>query len=33
VFIDLSSFKQKKSAGSWGTVVFRPIAIANMYGI
>jgi hypothetical protein len=33
VFVDLSSFKQKKSAGSWGTVVFRPIAIANMYGI
>lgn len=33
VFVDLSSFKQKKSAGSWGTVIFRPIAIANMYGI
>jgi hypothetical protein len=33
VFVDLSSFKQKKSAGSWGTVVFRPVAIANMYGI
>lgn len=33
VFIDLSSFKQKKSAGSWGTVIFRPIAIASMYGM
>lgn len=33
VFVDLSSFKQKKSAGSWGTVIFRPIAIASMYGI
>lgn len=33
VFIDLSSFKQKKSAGSWGTVIFRPVAIASMYGI
>lgn len=28
-----SSFKQKKSQGSWGTVIFRPFAIANMLGV
>ena len=33
VFVDLSSFKQKKSAGSWGTIIRRPVAISSMYGI
>ena len=33
VFVDLSSFKQKKSAGSWGSIIRRPVAIASMYGI
>lgn len=33
VFVDLSSFKQKKSAGSWGTIIRRPVAIGSMYGI
>lgn len=29
----MSSFKQKKSAGTWGTVIYRPIAIAGMLGV
>lgn len=33
VFVDLSSFKQKKSAGSWGAIIRRPVAIGSMYGI
>lgn len=33
VFTDLSSFRQKKSGGSWGAIIRRPIAIATMYGI
>ena len=33
IILDLSSFKQKKSAGTWGTIVFRPIAIAGMLGV
>lgn len=33
VFVDLSSFKQKKSAGSWGTIIRTPVAVASMYGI
>lgn len=33
VFVDLSSYKQKKSAGSWGSIIRRPVAIASMYGI
>lgn len=28
-----SSFEQKKSAGTWGTIVYRPIAIAGMLGV
>ena len=28
-----SSFKQKKSAGCWGTIIYRPIGIASMSGI
>lgn len=33
VFVDLSSFKQKKSAGSWGSIIRTPVAVASMYGI
>lgn len=33
IVIDLSSFRQKKSQGSWGTVVYRPAMIAQMLGI
>jgi hypothetical protein len=28
-----SSFRQKKSAGCWGTIIYRPIGIASMSGI
>lgn len=30
---DVSSFKQKKSAGTWGTVIARPMFIQGMLGI
>lgn len=30
---DTSSFRQKKSAGSWGAIVYRPIGVAEMSGI
>lgn len=30
--VDLSSYKQKKSQGTWGCVVFRPVYIAQMLG-
>lgn len=30
---DISSWKQKKSAGTWGTVIYRPNFIASMIGI
>jgi hypothetical protein len=33
VFVGLSCFKQKKSAGTWGTIVKMPAGIASMYGI
>lgn len=33
VIPDLSSFKQKKSAGTWGFIGRRPIAIAQMQGM
>jgi len=33
VLVKLSSFQQKKSAGSWGAIIRRPVAIASMYGI
>lgn len=33
VIADLSAFKQKKSAGTWGTIIRRPIAIAQMQGM
>lgn len=33
IVMELSSFKQKKSAGTWGAVIYRPIAIAGMLGV
>lgn len=30
---DLSSFRQKKVGGTWGTVIRRPIAVAQMLGL
>lgn len=30
--IDSSSFKQKKSQGTWGTIIFRPVFISQMLG-
>lgn len=33
VKVELSSFKQKKSAGGWGTIIRRPVAIASMLGV
>ncbi|WP_233874060.1 hypothetical protein [Paraburkholderia adhaesiva] len=30
---ETSSFKQKKSQGSWGAVLFQPFAIASMLGV
>lgn len=30
---DISSYKQKKTAGTWGTVIRQPFAIASMLGI
>lgn len=33
VVVDTSAFKQKKSQGTWGTIIFRPFAIAQMIGV
>lgn len=33
IILGLSSFKQKKSAGTWGTIVFRPMFIGGMIGL
>jgi len=33
VFVDLSSFKQKKSQGTWGTVIYQPMAVQGMLGV
>lgn len=30
---DLSSFKQKRSAGAWGTIIRMPVAVGQMVGI
>ena len=30
---DLSSFKQKKSQGTWGTIIWQPFAIAQLLGV
>lgn len=32
VKVDLSSFKQKKSAGTWGAIIKQPLAFAQMLG-
>ena len=31
--IELSSFKQKTSQGSWGTILFRPFLISQLLGV
>lgn len=33
IVTELSSFKQKKSAGTWGTVIFRPSFVCSMIGV
>lgn len=33
IVIELSSWKQKKSQGTWGSVVYRPAMIASMIGV
>lgn len=33
VIPDLSSFKQKNSGGTWGTIIRRPVCIAQMLGV
>jgi hypothetical protein len=33
IVMDTSSMRQKKSAGAWGTIVYRPIGVASMAGI
>jgi hypothetical protein len=33
VILDLSSFKQKKSAGTWGAIIKMPIGIASLLGV
>jgi hypothetical protein len=33
VKIDLSSFKQKQSQGTWGTLIFRPFLLASLLGV
>jgi hypothetical protein len=30
---DTSAFKQKKSSGSWGSIIFQPFAVASMVGV
>jgi hypothetical protein len=30
---DMSAFKQKKSQGTWGAIIFQPFAIAQMLGV
>jgi hypothetical protein len=31
--IELSSFKQKQSQGTWGTIIFRPFLLASLLGV
>lgn len=33
IVVAMSSFKQKKSQGTWGTIIYRPAAIALMIGL
>jgi hypothetical protein len=30
---ELSAFKQKKSAGTWGCVLYRPLFVQGMLGV
>jgi hypothetical protein len=33
IVVGTSNFKQKKSQGTWGTIIFRPFLIAQMLGV
>jgi hypothetical protein len=33
IVTELSAFKQKKSQGTWGAVLFLPVAFATMVGV
>lgn len=33
IVIGASNFKQKKSQGSWGTIIYRPVGISQMLGL
>jgi len=33
IIVRSSSFKQKKSQGTWGTIIYRPVGIAQMLGV
>lgn len=33
IIVGASSFKQKKSQGTWGAIIYRPVAIAQMLGV
>jgi hypothetical protein len=33
IIVAASSFKQKKSQGTWGSIIFRPFLIAQMLGV
>ncbi len=33
IVVAISSFKQKKSQGTWGSIIFRPFLIAQMLGV
>lgn len=33
IIMEMSAFRQKKSAGTWGCIVYRPVAIAGMLGV
>lgn len=33
IILEMSAFKQKKSAGTWGTIVFRPLFVGSMLGL
>lgn len=33
IVVGMSSFRQKKSQGTWGTVIYQPFAIAQMIGV
>jgi len=33
IILDMSSFKQKKSQGTWGSIIRRPVAIAQLLGV